>query len=784
MFPSKLHDGLFVCGVTFGLLCLAAAAMKLLRLELSPATIFYVLAIPPLWFYGRSEYHDQCGEYAENARDAATVLLLALLACYLIPSLLRLLMFPDYTPVFFHYFQHAPAALVIGLLLIRLHAFGGGASLVFSGILTAMTASFFLTARLIFRLFGGSTPPPTGNLLELFAFIAIALSYGMLITTQANGLLKKALAGLGRLDEPLWQAVRRFLFPVLLGACHLLFFLRLAFPTHQERVSLLLPLLAGLWVYTGVTFRNLFCYSVGYVEIVAMIFSCRWFWAFWPETWISRLLLALFILLIPIYSRWLKPRYRFAATHFYLWLITLAGLMISEHFTFCGAYSRSGILLLSGLWLAALFIPVEPAIRANPEFTGLLAALLYVPAFLFLLLKRMFVIEALPGAALTFVTLAGLVIAYRSSQFQWLSEEGVREFRLVHHAHWYITQPHAFLPVFLFATLTALGALGLIYSDGYAPFAGQFLPLLILQGILLVYWWNQAKTAFAWWWTLLAELMVSGIVFTLRQGVQYSLDMRWTPMHDMLIGWFAAVSITALRPILKRQAQAVRLPIRFTLFGLPLITSMYAVKFSVDLNALTIMTSLYGIIFLWDAHTERDRLVLAYAFVWLNASMLLVLFQNDIHSLPAYVTPVCVSILVLVQFFRDITTRGTANFVRGAALTLMFGVALFQSVIESALSPAAHLVVISLSILTLTAAVLLRIRIFAAAGLFGFVIDLLAILYLVLSRQDTETFRVMLGGLFTVGGGLILGGFIFYLKHKAQIKAMLERMKRILASWE
>lgn len=783
METSKLRYGLFVCGAAMGLFFFALAAVKyLFRVELSPIIVYYLLLMPPLWFAGRSEYHRLRGEHPANARDAAIVLLMAVLACFVLPYLFQFLLFPNYLPRLAHYFQLSPLAFIIGLMLIRLHASGGGAWLVFAGGFVALAGSFLGVTHLIFKIFGGKTAPLTENLLELFTFVALVLSYLVFLTTQPNGVLKKGVIWLGRIDGELWQSLRYALFPLLIGACHIFGFLRAGYSLQHSLISLTLLLLAGLWVYAGHAFHNMLFYSFAYGEIVLMIFSARFSGIFWSEQAIIWLLLALFILLLPVYHFWLKTHYAESLVSVYCWLIATAMLMFYEHVTFYHATAGFGVMPLFMLWAAALFVPAAITARTSLIFQLFLALLLFTPAILFFLIRGMPSLEYLSNVALMAVILAGVMLFYRSAGFRWLSDEKTREHRLIHHLHWYLNQPRSFKLVFLLATCAAIFVQILSHRAGGETFAGHIVSMLLLQAILAIYWFDRARKERRWLWTLMAEVMLSGVVLTLRLRFQESLG--WTPTVDMMLGWFAALTITAIRPLLLRADQSIQRPIRFTLFGLPLITVIYALKYDVTFDALARVILLYSVIFLWEAYSTKERLILAYAFVWLNASLIFLLLYQQVQSLQAYITPVCISILVLVQILRDRTTPATANIVRGAALVILFGTALFQAIVESALSPMAHLIVIFFSVLALTAAVLLRIRIFAAAGLFCFIVDLIAIVYLVLSHQSAETFKILLGLFFTVGGGLILGGFVFYVKHKAQIKALTERMKQSMAAWE
>ncbi len=802
MKTRHIHYGFLVVSITLSMICFCVILVKYIAgLSLTPTVMFWIFTLPPLCFYIRGEYLFQTVDDLEHlrhvyARNAAAVLLVCLLAFYTFPPLFRFLLFPEYSSSFFHYPQHAFIALGIGLLLIRLHALKGGAFLVFTGMTVNIAALFFLGTRIPEVIFGAIEIQSAGKIFEFFTIIAVFLNYFFLFTTQKNGLMKKTLVALGDIQDDVWQWLRKFLFPLLLGVAHTLFLLTLMFPTDQKMIGIIFLLLAGLWIYTGYQFRHVLFYSFAYIEIVAAIFSCRFFPAFWPETWIIWLLLALFILLIPIYSLFLtqKPgfsektgffgEYQYAAESYYSWSVLTAALVLYEHVTFYGFHSNLGIFPLLAFWLTVFFVPAPLTARTQEVFKIFLGVLVYCPALFFFLQQGLPSIEFLPRAVLVVVLTSCLIIAYRLYDWQWLSETETQEPRIVHHLHWYLLQPHSLVLFFLLSTCAVFLIHILTYSLGPELFVRQVFSIVLVQGVLMVYWFDLARKDRKWWWTIIAETMLTGIIFTLRWGLPLLFELPWTVDWDLTVGLLAAFAITAARPLLKHQDKSIRTPIRFTLFGLPVMTIMYALDYDVGFDTLSRVILIYSVIFLWQAYSEKNRLVLAYAFVGMNSFLILLFFQNELQSLQAYLTPVCISILLLVQIFRDITSRTTANLVRGVTLFILLGMALFEAIVKHSTSPTAHLILISLSILTVVTAIFLRIRIFAASGIFCFIIDIIAIIYTVLSQQNVDTLKVILGIAFTVVGILILGASLLYIQHKTRIRAAIQKATATFYSWE
>ena len=781
---KRIVYAFFACGLTLGMLCGEMLALKALRMPVTPALLFAALLLPPFWFLAKSELNRRADRIYESGRDAAMHGLLYTLLLYLFLPLARVLFLPSYSPSFSEYFFLAPVAFVIGLALIRLHALGCPAFTAHLGALLNISAAWAIAVRQILLLLGDIPKSSLGKTFEFFTTVAVALAYVIILTTTERGLLTRAWRWLGAMDDARWRSVQRAALAFTLTGLHLLFLVSLIDLSGRRQIGATLLLLAGVWIVTGARFRSLFCYWAAFVEILAAIYSCRIAQTFWTEAWIVWLLLGFYAALIPLYSHFLKKRHDRAAAHFSLWMAILAGLVIAEHVTFYGLYSKLGILPLLLLWVITFFIPVSAALRETPGFRLFMDMLTYAPAFFFFVQQGPPSLAHLPRTMLAAVIISTLVTAYRAYEWAWFSNEQAEEPRIMHHLHWHWRQPHS--PI----VMTALCTMGVVVVHALTAmtdanlFSGQYVAMLLTQAALAYLWLDAGRKERAWLWTVFAEAMLTGFIFTLRQAAPLVFHTPWTVNWDIGVSLFATVAIIAARPLLRQEDAALRAPVRFTLFALPIFTVAYIFDSGVTFDTLSRLVLMYSVIFLWQAYSEKDRFVLAYAFVGINSYLLLLLTHHDIRSLQAYVTPICVSILILVQVFRDITSRETANFVRGVTLLALFGSALFEAIARNYHDPLPHFIVIGLSIAALLVSIWQHIRIFAAAGLACFLIDLIAIVYIVLSRQDTETMKVMLGVGFTLIGGLILSGYILYRKNKERIEDITAQFKDTFAAWE
>jgi len=549
---SKIFNyGLFVSGVTIAVYCGGLLALKyVLGLDMTLTRGFFLLTLPPFWFYVSSEVQSGVEKPHAPARHAATILWSGVLAFYLLPILFTILIFPNYQPTASHYFLYAPVALISGFVLIRLHALGGQALLVLAGVSIEVVGAFFFTTRLIILMLGETPSSSIGKTFELFTLVAAGLSYVFLLGTGEKGFFKLVLIRIGHIGEELWQMVRILLIALCLTGSHVLFLISATHPAGQQYIGIILLLLAGLWWYVGHTFHQIIFYSLAYAEVLAALFSCRVFDAIWTESWIIWLLLAFFGTIILIYGQFLQHRYPGAAFHVYAWLSVTAALIVFEHITFYGLSSKLSLVPLFLLWIMVFCIPAPLSSRQFPGFRAFLGILLYVPAFLFFFQQGPPSFLHLPRTLLTAVIISALIVAYRVYRWQWFSDEDVKNPRLIHHLHWYLEQPHSLLFILSLSTLGVAAIHFVSFLSGPDLFARQFLSMLVVQGFLTVYWFGLARKEHRWWWTLTAEMMVAGIIFTLRQDLPLLFHLPWNVNWDLAVGVFVAFAITAARPFL------------------------------------------------------------------------------------------------------------------------------------------------------------------------------------------------------------------------------------------
>ncbi|MDM8516060.1 hypothetical protein QUF76_07670 [Desulfobacterales bacterium HSG16] len=771
---EKTGYTLFVSGFTSGIIFLGIFFLiHIAKIAVLPENIGWIMFIPPLVFFLRAEYQHSQNNASILTRSAAIFLLAITLVFYLYPPLLQVCFFVEHDIKFYYFHLYSPIVLITGLAMLRLHAQGSGKQAAFFGILSILTAIFFMITSIPFlSLSQFPIRAAMTAVIETFLFL--------LFTSQA-GMVRNLISKFANLDKPAWEKIHNFCLSWLLIASH--FLTIFAIVTTRTGINfyqtgILIIMLAGLVIFYGHILKKKFLFHAGFYELLFSASCC------WEPYTSTSMLMAVFILLIPAYQWYFKPKFAQFEISYHFWSALTAILIIYTSFANFGPGAGISILILGFLWGGLFFVPVSKDFKYMPMLDILLGFMAYCPVIGLSLYYHLRIETFLPHILLTAAAISCAVEVYRAKSAQIFVNTQGRTFRIAHHFHEFLIRPSRIFPVVVQLVVTAI-VINIMAEDNLFPLLvdKNRTMMLIIQGFLAAYWFFRAQIEKFWIWTIIAQIMVLTFLMTLREpGARlFDIDIEtW----DMCAGIFLAFAITAMRPIIKKGNNALTLPIKFTLLGLPLITAFYAYRYSVDFETLARIILLYSVLFTWKAYTEKDRYILSYAFAGFNAYLFMTFAHKEIHSIQAYAVPLAITVLVLVQFFKDITTRTTANIVRSLALLLLLGVSAFEALVDNYLSYMSHLILIGICLMTIVASVFLRIRIFALAGFCGIILDFIAVIYIVLSRQDVETVKVVMGVVLTVGGGLTLTGYIFYRKHKVRIEGIVARFKNTFLSWE
>ncbi len=558
--------------------------------------------------------------------------------------------------------------------------------------------------------------------------------------------------------------------------------------SNESLMPFLLTVHAGIWIFLGSRHHKPGFNHIAFGLVVAALYSFGSSRVINQHLFLAQAFIFLYVLLLLFHLGYLKKKTQNAESFTHLWAGITGGLVLTAYMRSFNPYTYASLIIPMLLWPLILATPCSDKYGKRLIFRIFLGIMCYVPAYGVYIFRASPDFTAFIHAVLAIVLIA-FVIKYQGTgrikiPEHLLNRRGKRH--IADHMYDYIRKPDNGLTMVpqISATSCLFAIHGAFYLFNQYPAGNNFLSMVILHTVLGMYWFRLARERQFWFWTVTAQLVFFGLILTIRSALPDMLGFEWTDNLDVMAGLVIAFTITAAKPLLQGQVDAVQKPIRFTLFSLPIATAIYAFTYDVSFQVIANAVLLYSILFTMKSYNEKDRLVLAYSFLGYNAYLVIMFIHYKINSFQAYLTPVCLSVLLLTQVFRDITSRNTANIVRGLALLVLLGTAMVQVITDSLMSPHSHLILLSLSIVAMVTARFLRIKIFAIAGFISFMIDIISVVYIVLIHRDAETLKIILGLSLTLGGGICLTGYILYRKNKDRIDHVLTKFRTTFNSWE
>ncbi|MEM7232943.1 MAG: hypothetical protein AAF517_12240, partial [Planctomycetota bacterium] len=153
-------------------------------------------------------------------------------------------------------------------------------------------------------------------------------------------------------------------------------------------------------------------------------------------------------------------------------------------------------------------------------------------------------------------------------------------------------------------------------------------------------------------------------------------------------------------------------------------------------------------------------------------------------ALPAYTIPVGVGVLVLVELFGKRVTREARMTVRVATLLVMLGSTAYYALLDEEHSITFVAVLGGLCLVSLLLAGLLRVRVFAIAGMTGLFVDLALLVYRTLREMERGHRMTIIGGIVLAVGAALIFGTVYYKANRETLTSRLEGWKHRLGSWD
>lgn len=775
----KWSEGLYHFGVAMAIWC-AALLVPFLR---TPATALLALGLPVAYFYLRAEAGrlSEPGIF-ERYRNSAATLGFIILGLYLARGVFHMVLFPE-TPIETdHYHHNAPFIMALALVLLRLRGLGGTDWLAFYGGLALMVGSYF-TLTAIPGLSPFDYPIPA-------AWCAVGIGHFWTVVSAKRSPLRTAIQGLAAIDGETWFSLRRSWGVCLLLATQALVLWGLM--DYQTDTYLVAPLLVGaasILIHQGVIRRSPTYFVIAAIEIVIALHAGFFVPSYLPQ---DQVIWALLI----------------------IWGVALAAHQIaSQRVQFGGLGTVSAILAAAtvchvvyhhpsssvGLWavlLGALLAAGTPCRTRNAQTDeGDLAAglLPWVPTWLVYFSQAPLQEQGLGAAFRAWPVLTAAAMVFLTGCF-------ARHFQArLAPGYERLTRRQ---PRLIDQTLSWMGACGAnIYSTALwltflitvavqvSHYGSAFEPreFGLIAGLYAAFaaaWYfeGQHRKSMAAYFAL--QLCVLGFFAVIRRQLMLTTSF-WNYEYDVWASLAVSFCLSGTKQIFDLQPREVRIPLLGTLFGLPAIAMIWVLIHQLGTNAALLVVGLHSLMFAYMGKDDRESPYHAVAVSGFVAFVLLVFWSKlELRALHAYVVPVGLGILVLLQMFGQRLESETRNRIRLVALLSMLGSTGYYALIDDRYPIAFNLTLVILCLLSMGLGSFLRIRLYLVLGFAGLMVDLGSIVYKMLARMDRSAQMTIVGSLVLVLGAALVFGAIYFKTHQEALTARFEGWRRRLGGWE
>jgi hypothetical protein len=755
-------EGFYHFGTTMALWC-AALLVPALR---HPVTALVALGLPVLYFYGRAEW----GRSERYLNSAATLGFLVL-SLYVLRPVFQMILFPEAPFETEYYHRNSPCIFVLGMILLRLRALGGTSWLAFYGGLAVMGSVYFALTAL-----PGMSPfhHPVES-----AWCALALAHFFTLASAQRSPLRTAIQRLAGIDVPEWQALRRPWGVCLLVASQGMALYGLL--EYGSRPLMVAPLLVGaasVWIHQG-TLRGSTAYAVvGRVLFVLALHAGLVVPSYLPATHILWALVGLWAAILALDVA--VPVPGMAGDAATLFVLSMAQVLFQHH-----PHSISG---LWGAALAAGLAALTPRPSRSPGSTPetlAAASLPWAPAWLVgwsqASIPGAWPVLAASGAVLLTGVAAGILGRFMTRD-PWAA--GRLRARLFDQSLSFLRSRgrvvfSAALGVSFLTTLIVLGvhprgSFGireLWLSEGLCV---AFLAGWIVEGLS-----RRTMAPF-----FLAQASALAGFLALRSELLVPLH-GWRPEYDLWVSLGVFLVFSAMRERLDSGRRHVLIPVQVGLLGLPAFSLAWSLLHPVGAEFALLLVGLHSAAFAFLGRDDRES---PYHLVAIGGAVTFacVLFWSKLHlrEVYAYVEPVGLGVLVLVQLFARKVAPEVRTGVRATALVGMLGSVGYYCLMDRGIPVANHLVLIVLCLALMGLGGLLRIRLYLALGFGALMADLLALFVKMVAHMERSVKMTLVGSMVLAMGAALVFGAIWVKTHQKELAAGLERWRLRFSGWE
>jgi len=773
-----LLEGIYHYSIAMAIWC-AALMVPALR---HPATALAAIGLPPLYFYLRAEIGARGGA-VPRYRDSSAILCGLVLALYAFKGIFHIVLFPGVPVDTNHYHVNAPVALATGLVLLRLRSFGAPfAVAAFGGLAVAVAVFFGVTAFPGLSPFDHPVP-------AAWAAVALGHLFSFAVSRQSPlGALAQRAGGIGEME---WQNLRAvwgnaWLFGALVATAFGLL------DAWQGDTPMVAPLLAGaasLFFHQAVRGATWPCHLAGAVLTAIALHADFLVPSFLDRDYVGAVIIGLWMAFAAIdgfLCRFLDRPVLFAISAAFL-----SGTL--AHAFYHRPWSIGGLcaLALAGLlWALSVRDDREPSGEFDLPAS---ASLLVWPPALIYFGQVYGLARGARGILDTWPVLCGLAawlgVAWlaRLSQTAWAAElarvRGATT-RLFDHTLFLLARHggrvHASL---VFFVLAAAAALLEVHYD--RPYSHAEVAVFALVWIGLAAAWavrgREQSSAVS---ILAAEICVLGLCLLARRQLVLTTDW-WNPRYDVWASLAVSAGLTGAKGWLDDQDRSLKLPLLNTMYALPLIAVGWTMLHDLGSNVVLVVVGLHSVLYAYLGRAGREpRYDVAATFGFTAFVLIMFWSKLELRVAQAYVIPVGVGLLTLVQILGNGVPPATRSLVRALVLLAMLGSAGYYALLDGSYPVAFNAVLLGVGLAAMLVGTLLKVKLYLALGFAGIVVDLASIFYKTVVLMETAYRMTIIGVLLLLAGAAVVGGSILFKTRADAAEAWLRRVRERLSVWD
>ena len=772
-------EALYHYGVSMTIWCLAL----MIPWFRTPATALFALGFPVLYFYFHAESKKKSNkEIAVRYRNSAATLSFIILALYVFRFAFKMMLFPDSPIDLMHYHFSAPVIILLALVMFRLHGLGGTLWLAFYAGIALMSGTYFS-----FTTFPKMSP--FDNPVNA-AWCAVIFSHFWTLLSYERSPIRTAIQSMAKINDDSWHNLRRFWGFFLMLATQIAMIWGLM--NCNTNTYMFAPLLVGgasILIHQGILKNSSFYYAAAAFELLLALHAGFLLPSWLPKEHVIWILLALWGAMLIIHEIILQKKIelkKFAGNY-----IGFA-VLIMMHVFYHGANSSVGLWAFA---TAAVFAALTPCGSRSSSNAGKIfpaALILLAPTWLIyfsqtngndlssLLSARAF----LAGTVSIFLT--GILAKYYqiglSAEYEKIERPNPRLFDRT--LSWLGTCGSKINIFMLCVTLYLILTIMLAnYSKGLNPY--NFILILVLYLGSAAAWYSEGVRLKKMLPYFIMQFCIFAAYVVVRRQIELTLPDFWQHEYDIWATLLISSIVSGLLQIKLFTVREIRIPLTFTLCVMPVLALIWTLSHDLGTNTLLLLVGLYSVIFVFMGKDDREspyHIVAVSGFV----AFLLILFWNklEVRVIHAYVIPVGIGILVLLQMFHERIKPQVRNQVRFVTLMAMLGSAGYYVLIGSDINIIYVMIFGILGLFAMILGSILKIRLYLLLGFTALIVDVCVIFCKLVIKMQRNTQMTIIGSLVLIFGVAIVAGAIFYKTHREKIMDFIDDLRNKLRSWE